>query len=291
MSIHTRAGLECGSAVVATETEWVADRIYEHPNVGLGLARREHGPEGKRLVNGFFEITDLKVKVQHRSLGTFEGRPDRRRIPHRLLEHEEGHTARCCNDRRARLFVSNRPAQQLGVEASQGSRVRCLNGSPPPHTVRARSHPPQSYSWLGDRIATVPGGLRALQTVLEVPVGGTPLERLFPVTERILFESRVEGLVELAVASSREAVHLSAARGDLDGGGAVVGGELVARGEAGDVAGVADERAGEHRPDAEHLGERGLRGPHRDLDPLVGQWDAFSCPSSRRMSSKSSTAS
>jgi hypothetical protein len=82
------------SAAIATETEGVAHGINKHPHVRPMLASCERSPEGKRLRHGLFEVTDLEVQVQHRSLGTIDGWPDRRRIAHRLLKDEEGQSSR-----------------------------------------------------------------------------------------------------------------------------------------------------------------------------------------------------
>ena len=62
-------------------------------------------------------------------------------------------------------------------------------------------------------------------------------------------------MVEAPVAALGEPVHDPAARRTLDGGGAVVGGELVAAGEAANVAGEADEVAGDDGTDAEQVGQ------------------------------------
>ncbi len=67
----------------------------------------------------------------------------------------------------------------------------------------------------------------------------------------------VDGVVEVPVAAFGEPVHGAPARGEFDGGGAVLGGELVAGGESGDVAGVADERGGDDGADAEDVGDGG----------------------------------
>src|SRR2546421_5573711 len=65
----------------------------------------------------------------------------------------------------------------------------------------------------------------------------------------------VDGVVQLPVAASGESLHDPAAGGDVDGGGAVVGGVVTLAAEPVDVAGVADEHAGHHRTDSEQLGE------------------------------------
>src|SRR5690349_12837769 len=51
----------------------------------------------------------------------------------------------------------------------------------------------------------------------------------------------VQGVVEVTVAALREPVHDAPAGGELDGGGAVVGGVAVPVGEPADVTAVADE--------------------------------------------------
>jgi len=62
-------------------------------------------------------------------------------------------------------------------------------------------------------------------------------------------------VVETSVAALGEPVYHSAAGGPLDGGGAVVGGELVAVGEPAHVAREADEVAGDDGTDAEQVGQ------------------------------------
>jgi hypothetical protein len=64
-------------------------------------------------------------------------------------------------------------------------------------------------------------------------------------------------------------MHDSSARGTFDGRGAVVGGVGVAAGEPVDVAGEADQVAGDDRPDAEQLGERRPRRGDRHSDAPV----------------------
>lgn len=66
----------------------------------------------------------------------------------------------------------------------------------------------------------------------------------------------VDGMIESAVPAPRQSVHDATARGVLDGCGAVVSGELVATGEPGDVAGVADQRTRDGRADTEQLRDR-----------------------------------
>ncbi|MDT4984011.1 MAG: hypothetical protein QOF95_1501, partial [Pseudonocardiales bacterium] len=70
----------------------------------------------------------------------------------------------------------------------------------------------------------------------------------------------VDRVVELPVPAAGEPVDLAVTRGDLDRCGAVVGGEVVAVGEAVDVADVAEHRAGDDRPDAPDVGDGGARG-------------------------------
>ena len=68
----------------------------------------------------------------------------------------------------------------------------------------------------------------------------------------------VQGVVEAAVAALGDAVHDPATGGTLDRGGAVVGRVGVTGGEPADVAGEADQVAGDDGPDTEQLGEGGL---------------------------------
>src|SRR5450755_469575 len=59
----------------------------------------------------------------------------------------------------------------------------------------------------------------------------------------------------------------------LDRGDSGVGGEMVPVGEAADISGVADHRAGDDGTDAEELGERGLRCPDSRADASVRLFD------------------
>ena len=61
----------------------------------------------------------------------------------------------------------------------------------------------------------------------------------------------VDRVVEAAVAAPGQPVDFPAARRYLDGGGAVVGGELIPAGEAGHVPDIADDRSGDDRADPE----------------------------------------
>jgi Cu/Zn superoxide dismutase len=58
-------------------------------------------------------------------------------------------------------------------------------------------------------------------------------------------------MVETPVAAQRQPVDLPAAGGHLDRRGAVVGGEVAAAGEPGDMGNVADDQPGDDRADAE----------------------------------------
>src|SRR5215212_6402918 len=72
--------------------------------------------------------------------------------------------------------------------------------------------------------------------------------------------SDVQGAVELAVTQAAKAVTLEVPAGHLDGGGAVVGGEVAGRGEAGDITDVADDQGGDDWTDSADLGQgRGAR--------------------------------
>jgi hypothetical protein len=63
------------------------------------------------------------------------------------------------------------------------------------------------------------------------------------------------------------------AAGGLDGGGAGVAGEVIPVGEAGEVAGVAQQLGGQHRPDPEHLGQGGAVLADCGADGLAGGLD------------------
>jgi hypothetical protein len=80
----------------------------------------------------------------------------------------------------------------------------------------------------------------------------------------------VDGVVEAAVAPPRLPEDLSSSRGDLDRSGAVVGGEVVTAGEAGDVADVTDDDGGDDWTDSEHVGHCRLGRLDRCGDPLSG---------------------
>jgi hypothetical protein len=80
----------------------------------------------------------------------------------------------------------------------------------------------------------------------------------------------VDRVVDPAVAAQRQAVHFPVPRRHLDRGGAVVGGEVIAAREPGNVAGVSDDGPGVDGADAEDLGEGGARGPDRGGQLLPG---------------------
>ena len=63
----------------------------------------------------------------------------------------------------------------------------------------------------------------------------------------------VDGVVDAAVAAQRQPVDLAVPGGHLDRGGAVIGGEVIAAGEPGHVADVADDGGGDDGADAEDL--------------------------------------
>src|SRR5213076_3375572 len=73
----------------------------------------------------------------------------------------------------------------------------------------------------------------------------------------------MDDVVQLPVPAPGQPVDRPVAGGDLDRGGAVVGGEPVAVREAADVAHVAEHRASHDRPDAVDVGDRGSGGGHR----------------------------
>src|SRR5262249_56835063 len=74
----------------------------------------------------------------------------------------------------------------------------------------------------------------------------------------------VDRVVESAVAAQRQPEDpLPAARGHLDRGGAVVGGEVVPASEPEHLAYIADDGAGDDRADPEQAGQAGPGGPSR----------------------------
>src|SRR6266516_583367 len=98
----------------------------------------------------------------------------------------------------------------------------------------------------------------------------------------------VDRVVDAAVAAQRQAVDLAIPGGHLDRGGAVIGGEVVAAGEAGHVGDVAGDGAGDDRAGAEHLGEGGAGSLTAAASFLRV---SRSWASRRRMSSRNSAAS
>jgi len=73
----------------------------------------------------------------------------------------------------------------------------------------------------------------------------------------------VNGVAVPPVAAQGEPVDLPAAGGDLDGGGAVVGGEAVPAGEPGHLTDGAEDGGGDDRAGAEDAGQGGARGGDR----------------------------
>ena len=80
----------------------------------------------------------------------------------------------------------------------------------------------------------------------------------------------VDGMVDAPVAAQRQPVDLPVPGGRLDRGGAVIGGEVIASGEAGHVGHVTDDGAGDHRANAGDLGEGGAGGLDRGGQLLAG---------------------
>ena len=115
--------------------------------------------------------------------------------------------------------------------------------------------------------------LRDLSASLCVPLGQLLLvvRAAFAVLVPELGDrGHVDRVVDAAVAAQREPVDLAVPGGHLDRGGAVIGGEVIAAGEAGHVGDVADDGAGDDRADAEHLGEGGARDLDRGSELLAG---------------------
>jgi hypothetical protein len=83
----------------------------------------------------------------------------------------------------------------------------------------------------------------------------------------------VQGGVELPVATPVQPMPAQIAAGGLDRGGAGVAGEVVPVREAGEVAGVAHQLGGQHRPDPVHLGQGGPVVVDRAADGLAGHLD------------------
>ena len=80
----------------------------------------------------------------------------------------------------------------------------------------------------------------------------------------------VDRVVDAPVAAQRQPAGLPVPGGHLDRGGAVIGGEVIAAGEAGHVDHVTDDGAGDHGADAEDLGEGGAGGLDRGGQLLAG---------------------
>jgi hypothetical protein len=80
----------------------------------------------------------------------------------------------------------------------------------------------------------------------------------------------VDGVIELAVSSAAETMDDSPSGRVLDGSHTGIGGELIPVGEPADISGVADEGGRQDGADAIDVRQRGPRGPHCVLDPLVG---------------------
>jgi hypothetical protein len=86
---------------------------------------------------------------------------------------------------------------------------------------------------------------------------------------------QVQGVVQPSVAPLGDTVDDPATGGSLDRGGAVVGRVVIAGGEVTDVAGEADQVAGDDRPDAVDLGEARLRRGDRGADAAMGVLELF----------------
>ena len=78
----------------------------------------------------------------------------------------------------------------------------------------------------------------------------------------------VQSMVQPTVAAPREPMDGPSAGGELDRGGAGVGGITAGGGEPRRVAAVADEHAGDDRADPEDLRQRRRRRCHRGADPF-----------------------
>jgi len=85
------------------------------PHVVLWLEVRDRGTQCHGFGNGGGEISDVKVGVHH-ALLPIDGRPPWRQVTLRLLKDGVDRTLRRCENGRAGFLVTDRPAEQRGVE-------------------------------------------------------------------------------------------------------------------------------------------------------------------------------
>ena len=126
------------SAVVPNQTERVARRVEEHPDVVLRLIGSERGAQRDRLGDRILEVTDLEVEVHHRALLSGHRWPCRWLVVGRLLEDEKAGTARRGEHGCSRFLVPDRPAEQLqnqNLANAPGSGASMA--APPPHAPRS----------------------------------------------------------------------------------------------------------------------------------------------------------
>ena len=87
-SVTASPGPLARSAFVAAETEGMAGRVEEHPDIVLRLVRSDRGSECDCLGDRQVKVADLEVEVHHRALLPVGGRPHRGLEAGRLLEHD-----------------------------------------------------------------------------------------------------------------------------------------------------------------------------------------------------------
>jgi hypothetical protein len=215
------------------------------------------GHRGSRPLGGRHGPATTRVGAGERqayhaiSLGFYEGEPVRRTDPaHRSLGR----------------FFHEEIATPLGFEFYLGLPDAI------PHERLAPLEPPSLWKRLTampPRLTLAAMNPRSVLSDLAVEVGPALGVRVADVADG----GEVQGVVQSAVAALGEPVHDLATRGAFHGCGAVAGGELVAVGEAADVAGEPDQVTGNDRAEAEQVGERGPGRVHGETDTTVGLFE------------------
>src|ERR1700683_4988001 len=116
--------------------------VEEHADVVPWLVLRHGRSQGNSLSHGRIEVTDLEVEMHHRTLGLVYRRPDRGLVAGRFLEHDVNGTLGGSENDGSRLFVTNRPVQQFGIERRQREGVGRFNSASPPHALHPGAHAP-----------------------------------------------------------------------------------------------------------------------------------------------------
>jgi hypothetical protein len=124
--------------LVEAEAEWVAGGVKEHANVLLRLVLGDDRSEGGRFSDRGVQVGDLEVEVQHRGLLSLLGRPHRALVVSCFLEDNVDRAFGRGDNYRARILVTDGPAEQLGVERRQGAWIRRFDRSSPPHSSCSR---------------------------------------------------------------------------------------------------------------------------------------------------------